>query len=92
MNEQNTTEEDHVIDRSGHKWWLKTGMTWGLLLWVAMSILLLMRTNINFSVYFVLINLLICLVCGLIFGFGMKLIKTYLKPPSQKHIKDISDH
>ena len=81
MSERKTAKSDEVIDRSGHKWWLRTGLTWGLLLWIAMSILFLMRPNINFSIYFVLINLLICLVCGLIFGFGMKLIKTYLKPP-----------
>ncbi|MDW3193471.1 MAG: hypothetical protein R8G66_13945 [Cytophagales bacterium] len=91
MKEQKTAEADEVIDRSGHKWWLKTGMTWGVLMWVAMSILLPMRTSINFSVHFVLINLLICLVCGLIFGFGMKLIKTYLKPPGNKETRVIPE-
>ena len=81
MNQRNAAEGDEEIDRSGHIWWLKSGMTWGLLMWVSMSILLPIYTEIEFSMQFVLINLPICFVGGLIFGFGMKLIKHFFKPP-----------
>ncbi len=83
MTEHKATEEDELIDRSGHKWWLKSGFTWGILIWVAMSILLPLYTDASFSVRVALINLPISLIAGLIFGFGMKLIKQFLKPPSQ---------
>lgn len=83
MTEQKATEENELIDRSGHKWWLKSGLTWGFLLWAGMSILLPIYTDTAFSVQFVLINLPICLFAGLLFGFGIKLIKQYLKPPTQ---------
>lgn len=83
MTEQNATEEDELIDRSGHKWWVKSGFIWGFLLWIAMCILLPVYKDVEFSIRLVLINLPICLITGLLFGLGIKLIKHYLKPPGQ---------
>lgn len=86
MSEQKSIEGREIkIDRKGHKWWLKTGLTWGLLMWVAMSIILPIYKDIQFSPRFILINLPICLICGLIFGFGIKLIKQFLPPPDQEN-------
>lgn len=86
MSGQKSTEEEGSSDfRAGHKWWVKTGLTWGLLMWVAMSIILPIYKDIQFSPRFILINLPICLICGLIFGFGIKLIKQFLPPPDQEN-------
>ncbi len=56
------------------------GMKWAFLMWISMSILLPIYTDIEFSLELVLINLPICFGGGLLFGFGMKWISKLLKP------------